>query len=127
MGGASPRCWRSQRAGCGEDEPTDEEQVRDAVAAFGKATAAKDYQQLCDRLLAPELVEEVKQIGLPCEVALQQGLGDVEEPSLTIGRVTVQGDKARAEVRTTATGQPPSRDTLELVRIDERWRISSLG
>jgi hypothetical protein len=114
-------------AGCGKDEPSDEEQVREAVAAFGRATAAKDYQQLCDRLLARSLVEEVEQIGLPCEVALQQGLGEVEDPKLTIGRVTVQDDKARAEVRTAAANQPPSRDTLQLVRAEDGWRISSLG
>ena len=57
-----------------------------AVEAFGRATAAKDYQGLCDRLLAPDLVQEVEQAGLPCEVALRQGLGDVQAPTLTIGR-----------------------------------------
>src|SRR5918999_4027250 len=60
--------------GCGEQGPTPEEQVRDTVTEFGRATAAKDYQALCDRILAPKLVEEVESIGLPCEVALRQGL-----------------------------------------------------
>ena len=62
-------------AGCGEQGPSPEQQVRDAVAEFGRATAAKDYRRLCDRLLAPSLIEEVESIGLPCEVALRQGLG----------------------------------------------------
>ena len=40
-------------SGCGGG-PSDTEQVQAAVEAFGRATAAKDYQRLCDRLLAPE-------------------------------------------------------------------------
>jgi hypothetical protein len=113
--------------GCGEGGPTPEEQVRSTVTEFGRATAAKDYQMLCDRLLAPSLVEEVESIGLPCEVALRQGLGKVREPRLTIGRIQVHEDKASAEIRTSAAGEEPSKDTLELVNLDGTWKISSLG
>jgi Putative lumazine-binding len=113
--------------GCGEGGPTPEEQVRSTVTAFGRATAAKDYQTLCDRLLAPSLVEDVESIGLPCEVALRQGLGAVREPRLTIGRIEVKDDTASAEVRTAAAGEEPSKDTLELVNLDGEWKISSLG
>jgi hypothetical protein len=112
-------------AGCGG--PTDEEQVRGVVDDLGKATAAKDYQALCDHILAPKLIEQVKQIGLPCEVALQRGLGDVKNPKLTIGKIAVKDDTATAEIRTVAEGQAPSRDTLQLVRVKDDWRISSLG
>lgn len=114
-------------AGCGESGPTPEQQVRSAVTEFGRATAAKDYQALCDRLLAPSLVEEVEAIGLPCEVAMRQGLGRVREPRLTIGRIDVREDRASAEVRTSAAGEEPSQDTLELVNVDGTWKISSLG
>jgi ketosteroid isomerase-like protein len=114
-------------AGCGTPGQTAQEEVRDTVTEFGRATAAKDYQALCDRILAPALVEDVKSIGLPCEVALRQGLGDVQDPRLTIGRIEIEGDRASAEIRTSAGGQEPSRDTLELVELDGRWRISSLG
>lgn len=113
--------------GCGEGGPTPEEQVRSTVTQFGRATAAKDYQTLCDRLLAPSLVEDVESIGLPCEAALRQGLGRVREPRLTIGRIQVEDDKASAEVRTAAAGEEPSKDTLELVNLDGEWKISSLG
>ncbi len=115
-------------AGCGEQGPTPEEQVRATVAEFGRASAAKDYGALCDRLLAPSLVEEVESIGLPCERALRRGLGDVRDPRLTIGEITVSDDeKATAEIRTSAAGEAPSQDTLELVNLDGEWRISSLG
>ena len=112
-------------AACGGG-PSDTERVHDAVEAFGRATAAKDYQGLCDRLLAPDLVEEVESQGLPCEVALKEGLGEVEAPTLTIGRIEVTGDRATADVRSAAAGEPPSRDTLQLVRVGDGWRIASL-
>jgi hypothetical protein len=113
-------------AGCGGG-PSDEEQVRTTVQAFSDATAGKDYQRLCDDLLAPKLVEKIKQAGLPCEVALQHGLGAVKKPKLTIGQVTVTGDSATADVRTSAAGQQPSRDTLKLSKVGDDWRIASLG
>jgi hypothetical protein len=113
--------------GCGEKAPTDEEQVRTTLTAFSRATAAKDYQTLCDKLLAPSLIDDLKKIGLPCEIALQQGLGDVRQPRLIVGTVTVTGKKAVAEVRTSAEGETPSKDSVELVRTDAGWRISSLA
>jgi hypothetical protein len=114
-------------AGCGDAGPTPEEQVRSAVTEFGRATVAKDYQALCDRILAPALVQQVTSIGLPCETALKQGLGSVRDPRLTIGRVLVDGEKASVEVRTSAAGEQPSKDTLKLVNVDGTWKISSLG
>ena len=114
-------------AGCGDAGPTPEEQVRSAVTEFGRATVAKDYRALCNRILAPALVEQVSSIGLPCETALEQGLGSVRDPRLTIGRVQVDGEKASVEVRTSAAGETPSKDTLKLVNVDGTWKISSLG
>ena len=113
--------------GCGEQGPTAEEQVRATVTEFGRATAEKDYDALCDRILAPELVRDAESIGLPCEVALRQGLGDVDDPRITIGAVSVDGDRASAQVRTAAAGQEPSEDTLRLVNVDGTWKIASLG
>ena len=114
-------------AGCGEDSPPPEQQVRSTVVEFGRATAAKDYRALCNRLLAPSLIEEVESIGLPCEVAMRQGLGKVREPRLTIGSIEVDRDHASARIRTSAAGEEPSEDTLELVNVDGTWKISSLG
>jgi hypothetical protein len=114
-------------AGCGDPGPTAEEQVRATVSDFGRATAAKDYGALCDRILAPKLVDDVTSIGLSCEAALKRGLGAVRDPHLTIGRVQVDGETASVEVRTSAAGEKPSKDTLKLVNVDGSWRISSLG
>ena len=111
--------------GCG-DGPSDTERVHEVVEAFGQASAAKDYQRLCDDLLAPKLVSDVESAGLPCELALKQGLGEVSSPRLTIGTIRVTGDSATADVQSSARGEQPSRDTLQLVRVDDSWRIASL-
>ncbi|MES1193803.1 MAG: hypothetical protein ABUM26_05715 [Solirubrobacterales bacterium] len=88
-------------AGCGADEEgggssgvAAEQQVREVVARFGVATRGKDYQEICDRLLSEELVNKIEGIGLPCESALQRGLGGVRNPTLTINEVSISGDRA---------------------------------
>jgi hypothetical protein len=114
-------------AGCGESGPSDEERVRATLREFQRATEARDYAALCERVLAPELVESFKQVGLPCELALEKGIEDVESPRIAVGAITVGGDRATAEVRSSAEGESPSEDTVELVRVDDDWRIASLG
>jgi hypothetical protein len=115
-------------AGCGSG-PSAQEQVRDTLDELGRATAAKDYQALCDEVFAPKLVEKLQQVGLPCEIAMQRSFEDVQNPRLTIGEITVAKDEksATAEVRSSASGQAPSQDTVELVPVDDGWRVSSLG
>jgi hypothetical protein len=114
-------------AACGSTGPSDEQLVARTVGEFGRATTAKDYRALCTRILAPSLIEKVTRAGLPCEQALRKGLGDVRDPRLTIGRITVSDDHATAEIRTSATGQAPSQDTLRLERVGGSWRIASLS
>jgi hypothetical protein len=114
-------------AGCGSSGPTDEQLVARTVTAFGQATARKDYAALCRRILAPSLVEKVTQIGLPCEKALAKGLGRVRSPRLAIGAITVDGDRATAQVRSSAANEAPSKDTLQLQRVGGSWRVASLG
>lgn len=111
-------------AACGT---SDEQQVRDALDRFERAVASKDYQQLCDELLAGELVGQLRSVGLPCEVALRTGLEGVNRPRLEVRRVKVRGDEALAVVRSTAKGQPSSTDTVKLRREDGSWRVASLS
>jgi hypothetical protein len=113
--------------GCGDSGPSDEEQIRGALAEFGRATGERDYGALCERILAPRLVETVEQIGLPCEQALAKGFEDVREPQLSVGEVTVNGGTATAQVRSSAAGQEPSEDTVDLIKVGDAWRIASLG
>ncbi len=108
---------------CGSD---DEAEVRKTVERFGQAARDKDYQALCDDLLAIALVNQARSAGQPCEVAMRISLGERKEPKVEIDSVKVDGDKARVKTHSTAVGEQPSQDTVGLIKEDGDWRISSL-
>ena len=110
--------------GCGSSAVPN--QPRAVVERFGKASAAHDYQEICDHLIAPALVSKVEQIGLPCELAFKRGLDKVRNAQIKIGIVRVIGSAAYVQVHSTASNQPPSDDTLKLVRTKGSWRIIAL-
>jgi hypothetical protein len=113
-------------AACGRD---DEGDVRRTLQRYADAVAKKDYQALCDDLLSKELVRSIREkTQYPCEVLLSRsGLADAERPRIEIRRVTIDGDRASAVARTSAANEPPSDDTVQLVRQDGSWRIAALA
>jgi hypothetical protein len=111
-------------AGCGD---SDEDQVRDTLRRFERATAAGDYRELCKDLLAKRLVQRLDSVGLPCEIALRKGFGGVRRPGIDVQRVKVKGDTAFAVVTATAVGQRPARETIRLVKEDDSWRVAALA
>ena len=110
---------------CGQEKPT--QAVHDAVDRFGKAVADKDYQELCDNLLAANLKDALEQSGVPCELALKTGFGSVKDPKIAVKTVAVNGDRALVSVHSTAANERPSDDTIALVKEKGKWRISSLA
>ena len=113
-------------AGCGGGE-SEEDRVRSTLRAYAAATAQRDVQALCDRILAPDLVRKTGEAGLPCEVALQRGLADVRNPTLRVDSVKITDRRALAKVHTEAADQPPSDDTVLLTKVGEDWRIAALS
>jgi hypothetical protein len=101
----------------------DDKLVRQALARYEKASAEKDYQTLCDDLLASSYVKQTASSGLPCEVALRTALEDVRNPTLTVLSVEVSGERAAARVRGSAAGQVPGEAVYTLVRENDSWRI----
>ena len=110
--------------GGGED---DKSQVRDALMRLQKATAEQDYQQICEKLLSQDLVKSVQAIGVTCPVALRTGLGSVRDPKVQIRQIKIRDKTALALVRSSATGQQPSEDTVRLVKEGGDWKIASLS
>ncbi len=108
-------------------EPNREEEVRAALDRYAAATRDKDYQTLCDELLASDLVERIRNAGLPCEVALRTGLEERRNPTLKVLSVEVDGDRAVARVSGSAAGEVPGTANYRLVREEDDWRIASSG
>ncbi len=97
--------------------------VREALVRYEQASRTKDYQTLCDDLLAASYVKQTASSGLPCEVALRTALEDVHNPTLTVISVEVNGDRAAARVRGSAAGQVPGDAVYTLIREDGAWKI----
>ena len=114
-------------AGCGDEGPMPEEAVRAKLGELVQATRDQRWSRLCDSVFDPSLVRSVERAGLPCEAAMERALGDVRDARLTIGRIRVDGRRASAEVRTSAAGEQPSRDIVELIKGDAGWRVRSLA
>ena len=107
---------------CGSDEG---QRVRDTLSRFGEASREKDYQALCDDLLSTSLVEQLRTADQPCEVVWRIGLSEVQNPTLEVRSVEIDGDEATAQVDTGAAGQQPLKTRILLVREDGDWRISA--
>lgn len=110
--------------GSGDDQ---RKAVRETLNEYARAVSAKDYQRQCDQLLARTLVETLRSAGLPCEVALREGLKDVSRPTLVVRDVKTSKDQALARVATDAANQPPADTTIRLVKEAGGWRIASLA
>jgi hypothetical protein len=111
-------------AGCGA---TERDQVQSKVQEFLHATTIKDTKTLCDKVLAPTLLERLAAGGITCQQAMQIFVSNVHNPTLSIGRIDVSGKSASAITLTSAKGQQGSLDAIRLVKTGSGWRISSLG
>jgi hypothetical protein len=111
-------------SGCGASQ---REQVQAKVQQFSKATANRDYTALCEQVLAPSLLERLAVTGLGCEQAMRMFVTSVEDPTLSIGSITVKGHGASVTTVTGARGQATALETIALVETGRGWRVSSLG
>ena len=93
-------------AGCGESARA----RRSRSARRSTSSAARPRPRTTRRSATacsrPSSSSKLTQVGLPCEVAMQRSFEDVENPRLTIGKITVAKDEksAKAEVRTLRLG-----------------------
>ncbi|HWE33488.1 MAG TPA: hypothetical protein VG410_08390 [Solirubrobacteraceae bacterium] len=111
-------------AGCGQSA---HDAVQSKVQQFVQATAAHDYRTLCTEVLGPALLARLRAGGVPCEQAMSIALGRVHAPILSVGRITVDGDRAQAITLSGAAGQRGAFETIGLVNTSNGWRISSLA
>jgi hypothetical protein len=119
-------------AGCGGgggDDPKPiagpAKDVATTIQRFQKATAARDFATICEQLLAAATRREAG--GDQCPDVLDQRARGIRRPRIRIVAIEVQGDRAQARVRTTATGQAVTTNVIRLVREDGRFRVLSLN
>ena len=117
-------CSAYALAGCGA---TAHQQVEAKVQQFARATANRDYAALCDDVLAPALVAHLTAAGLSCEQAMRVFVSSVQNPTISISKVTVRGSTASAVVLASATGQPAAIESIQLLNTKHGWRLESLA
>jgi hypothetical protein len=111
-------------AGCGT---SDRDQVQSKIEQFFHAVTSKDYPTLCQQVLAPGLLARMAAGGISCEQAMRISLGGLQNPILSVGRITVSGSTATVIALTGASGQRGSIDAIKLIKTSDGWRVSSLG
>ncbi len=111
-------------SGCGAS-PSDEVQAK--LQQFAHAVAARRPAVLCRQILAPSLVAHFAAAGLSCEQTLTTFVDSVQDPTLSISRVTVKGKQASAVVLTAARGQHASLESVQLTNTRAGWRLTSLA
>jgi hypothetical protein len=128
----TPLCaWAlAAAAGCGGSsapKPISGAPARVAVAvqALERATARGDFEEVCDELMTARARRLSG--GRDCAERLRRAAARLRDPRIRIDRIEVEGEQASVRVTTTARGQGPVTETLELVRERGRFRIASLS
>jgi limonene-1,2-epoxide hydrolase len=118
-------------AGCGggddkpEKPPGRVQEVTDTINLFERATAHRDYDRICNDLFSEAVRRHAG--GKRCPKLLAETSADVRRPHIDILKITIDGNRAKARVRTRASGQEAVTETLQLVREDGRYRVSALS
>jgi Holliday junction resolvasome RuvABC endonuclease subunit len=110
--------------GCGASA---KDQVQAKVEQFAHATASRDYGTLCSQVLAPDLVQHLTDAGLTCHQAMKVFVQSVQNPTLSVSKVSVKGQTASAIVLASATGQKAALESIELIETKHGWRLESLA
>jgi hypothetical protein len=111
-------------AGCGSN---DADQVHTTLNQFANAVATRNATPICNRVLAPGLVARIEGVGLSCEYAIERFFFSckVHNPTLTVSKVSINGNNARALVYAGAKGQSGGIFALGLVKTSQGWRVAS--
>jgi hypothetical protein len=101
--------------------------VAQVVEDLQDAGRKRDSAKICDDLLAPSLVAQIRRASkTACDTALGDRLSDADAFELQVKRVRLSGDRATAVVSSEA-GDRKRTDTLQLQRVGNAWKIATLG
>lgn len=114
--------------GGGDDPPKKasgtSKEVANVVTRLERATQRRQFNVLCDDLFTRSARERAG--GKDCVALLRETAKDVRKARIRLLDVEVDGNRARARVRTTSEGQRAVVETIDLVRERGRFRISAL-
>lgn len=117
-------------AGCGGTVSTgsysgESHAVAERISSFQRHATEADQKKVCGEDLAAKLREQIARSGESCEEALRVQLKAVEDITLEVKSISVQGKSATAQVKSTYSGKLCA-STLLLAKEGTAWRISGL-
>jgi len=98
--------------------------VTETIDRLERATIQRDFAAICDELLTSEARERAG--GGDCIRLLRSTGAEVRRPEIRVLSIQIDGDRADVRVRTTAAGQAPVEETIQLVREGDGYRIAAL-
>jgi hypothetical protein len=81
-------------------------------------------EDICGDILARTLVSQLDAAGTDCKTEMQKAIDDANDFDLDVRKVTVDGDRATAEVR---QGKDGPTETMQFTRERNEWRATSLS
>jgi hypothetical protein len=100
-------------------------QVADTVAALQHDLLTRNWSDICDRVLSADARAQAG--GESCPSFVRRGAAHLRGERIRVRSIVVRGAGASVDVTTSAEGQAPVGDTLQLVYEDGRYRISALA
>jgi len=101
-------------------------QVGDTVAALQRDLLTRNWPDICNVLFSAQARAQAGgAAGCPDFVA--RGAGGLRGERIRVRKIEVQAPNATADVLTTAEGQAPVPETIQLVLENGRYRISALA
>jgi Putative lumazine-binding len=100
-------------------------QVAATVDRLERAVAERDFATVCDQLFTAKARQRAG--GDECARQLRSAAEGVEQPSIEIEAIDVEGNRATVAIQTEAEGQARVSDELQLRREGGRWLVEALG
>ena len=100
-------------------------QVASTVEDLQSAASSGDEAEICGRLLAARLVDQLSSRGRDCRTAVHDALENSDTADLTVESVRIRGNTAIARVKA-ETGDHDRVHTVGLVRERNLWKIARL-
>ena len=119
-------------AGCSFGDDDEPEPAAGAVRAVGetverleRAIARGDWRTVCEDLFSADARERAG--GRACPRLLRSDAAGLRRPRIRVLRIDVEGRRATVQLRSTAAGQGPLTDVIELRREGGRYRVEALA
>jgi hypothetical protein len=94
------------------------------VDSLARAGSRGNAEQICNEILAKQLVTELKSAGGDCIAEMDRAIKDASDYDLQVTSVKVNGNNATAQVRQGTDGQTA---TFTFVKEGGAWKASALG